>query len=48
VVAVRGLVRDDFAIREAIYEAGYEAFCVIEQAPTAGYLGAVGSTRRGS
>ena len=43
-----GLFRDDFAIREAIYEAGYEAFCVVERAPTAGYLGGAGSTRRGS
>jgi copper chaperone CopZ len=50
-VVVVGLGLDDLAIRRAIYEAGYEARPTprdgIEEAPTAGYLGAAG-TRRGS
>jgi multidrug resistance efflux pump len=47
-VTVAGSVLDDLAIRAAIYEAGYDAArCVVEQAPTAGYVGA-GSTREGS
>jgi copper chaperone CopZ len=47
-VMVTGLALDDLAIREAIYDAGYEALWVIEQARPTGYLGGAGSTRRGS
>ena len=46
-VTVAGSVLDDGAIRRAIYDAGYEALRAVEQAPTAGYVGA-GSTREGS
>ena len=38
-VTVAGWVLDAGAIRGAIYEAGYDALCVVEHAPTAGYLG---------
>ena len=46
-VTVAGSVLDHGAICRAIYDAGYEALSAVEQAPTAGYLGA-GSTREGS
>jgi hypothetical protein len=45
-VTVDGSVLDDGAIRATIYEAGYDALGVIDQASTAGYVGA-GSTGKG-
>jgi copper chaperone len=46
-VTVVGSALDDRAIRRAIDEAGHEPLSAVEQAPTAGYVGA-GSTREGS
>jgi hypothetical protein len=37
-VTIAGSALDDFAIRAAVLEAGYDALCVTEHAPTAATL----------